>query len=125
MPDAGAGGETLADCEARCREVHALDVILERGPARKAVRTREYALGIGECERARIRASLELFDLGGEFGLAGPERFQQVFGLLAKLGETSLLWQHARGRRLGTRHDDPFPRRLAAWLGVRVAKGKR
>jgi hypothetical protein len=100
-------------------------VILERGPARKAVRTREYALGIGERDRGRIRASLELFDLGAQFCLAGPERFEQVFGLLAKLGETWLRGQHARGCRLGTRHDDPFPRRLAAWLGVRVANRKK
>ena len=87
-----------------CREVHALDVILERGPARKAVGSREHSLRVGQSEIRWIGVPFEALDFGDGCIFAGAVRLEQFLCLLAELGKARLVRESARGRRL-RRHD--------------------
>src|SRR5262249_23774597 len=92
------------DRREECREVHALDVILERGPAREAVGSRQHSLRVGQGEMRRTGAPFEALDFGDGCLFAGAVRFEQFLGLLAELGKARLLRESARGRRV-RRHD--------------------
>jgi hypothetical protein len=85
-----------------CRDVHALDVVLERGPARKAVGSRQHSLRVGQSEIRWIGALFEALDFGDGCLFAGAVRFEQFLGLLAELGKTRLVRECARRLR---RHD--------------------
>ncbi len=80
----------------RACEVHALDMILERGPARKAVGSRQHSLRIGQSEIRWIGVPFEALDFGDGCIFAGAVRFEQFLGLLAELGEARLGRENAR-----------------------------
>jgi hypothetical protein len=92
------------DRRVECREVHALDVILERGPARKALGSRKHSLRVGQSEIRWIGAPFKALDFGDGCILAGAVRFPKLLRLLAELGKARLVRESARGRRV-RRHD--------------------
>jgi hypothetical protein len=79
-------------------------VLLERGPARKAVGSRQHSLRVGQSEIRWNGAPFETLDFGDGCLFAGSIRLEQFLGLLAELGKTRLVLESARGRRL-RRHD--------------------
>ena len=79
-----------------CREVHAIDVILERGPARKAVGSRKPRC-VGQSEIRWIGAPFEALDFGDGCIFAGAVRIEQFLCLLAELGKARLVRESARG----------------------------
>ncbi len=107
-----------------CLELHAINVILERGPARKAVGSRKHSLRVGQSEIRWIGVPMEPLDFGDGCINAGEVRIEQFLCLLAELGKARLVRESARGAE---RKDmtSSFPRLLAAWLDVRVANRKK
>jgi hypothetical protein len=89
---------------APCLEVHALNVILERGPARKAVRSRKHSLRVGQGEGPIQRIPFEALDFGDGCNFAGAVRMEQFLGRLAELGKARLVRESARGGK-GISHD--------------------
>src|SRR5262245_17050689 len=86
-------------CE-ESREVHPLDVILERSPARKAAGPGEDALRVSQHESGGIRVLFEACDFGEGGLFAGAVRMEQFLGLLFELGQARPGGESARGRRL-------------------------
>ncbi len=58
-----------------CRQVHTRDVVLECGPARKAVGSREHPLGVGQSEIRWVGVPFKALDFGDGCLLAGAVGF--------------------------------------------------
>src|SRR5262245_1771654 len=83
-------------CREECREIHALDMLLEFRPTGKAVGPRKDSLRVGQSELRWVGTPLEALDLGDSCMFAGAVRIQQFLGLLAELGKARLRWESAR-----------------------------
>jgi len=87
-----------------CLELHAINVILERGPARKAVGSRKHSLRVGQSGIRWIGVPMEPVDFGDGCNIAGEVLIEQFLCLLAELGKARLVRESARGVR-AKRHD--------------------